>query len=153
MSEIGQKQSFEDVPKNVSEQADESQMERSVLASEAQSLIDLEVIQQLEARIGQAGIDELLDILFEETPQQLRRLLEAADREDRKTIHLLAHVMKSSSGTLGLKTLANQCKTLSDICHNMPLVEARFRAESIQDIYNKTATILQQKLYRKGREE
>lgn len=109
---------------------------------EQQSLVDMETINKLISRIGQEGVDELLAILFDDLPQYLVRLHEAGKKGDRKTLHAISHILKSSCGTLGLTALSSQCKSLSEVSGKMPLVEAEYRVTSIEDIYIRTATFL-----------
>ncbi len=84
----------------------------------------------------------MLEILFEDIPQYLAGLYEAARKSDRKALHYISHVMKSSSGTLGLTALSDQCKALSDVSSQMPLVEARYRIDAIEDTYGRTVAFL-----------
>ena|GEM_PF-4900250 len=112
-----------------------------------QPLVDLEAIGQLKALIGQDGMDELLEILFETTPQHLAGLYEAVQKSDRKTLHSISHVMKSSSGTLGLVALFDQCKALSGMSRQMSMVEAQHRVDAIEEIYGRTATFLLQNCF------
>ncbi|MCF6282388.1 MAG: Hpt domain-containing protein [Candidatus Polarisedimenticolaceae bacterium] len=109
---------------------------------EHQSLVDMETINKLIARIGQEGVDELLAILFDDLPQYLVGLHEAVKKGDRKTLHTISHILKSSCGALGLTALSSQCKSLSEVNAKMPLVEAEYRVTSIEDIYIQTAAFL-----------
>ncbi len=118
-----------------------------VVEDEHQSLVDLEAIGQLKALIGQEGMDELLEILFESTPQHLAGLYEAVQKSDRKTLYSISHVMKSSSGTLGLVALFDQCKTLSGMSRKMSMIEAQHRVDAVEETYGRTATFLLQNCF------
>ena len=118
-----------------------------------QSLVDPDAIGRLKARIRQEGVDELLGILFEDIPQRLTALNEAAGKSDRKALYSISHILKSSSGTLGLIALYDQCKALSDVCHRMPMIEAQYRVESIEEVYRQTAALLYQNYFSQGQKE
>jgi len=124
-------------------------MDIPVGEDDCQSLIDFEVVGQLRMRIGQEGVNELLEMMLEHIPQHLAGLHEAVQNGDRKAMCAISHTLKSSSGTLGLTALFDQCKALSEVSHQMPIIEAKYRVDTIEDVYRRTAAFLRQKHFGK----
>ncbi len=127
----------------------EDAMAASAKAGERPLLVDLTAVGKLRARIGQGGLDELLEILFEDFPQHLFNLYAAAEKHDRKGLRRIAHTMQSSSGTLGLTALADQCRALSEASHRIALAEMRYRVAAIEDAYGRTAAFLLRSCFKK----
>ncbi len=79
--------------------------------------IDAKVLQAFRATAGEGAatfLVELIDCYLEESPKQLQAMEVAVAQGDAKALRQIAHMLKSSSASLGATTLASLCKELED---------------------------------------
>ena len=78
---------------------------------------------------------EMIDCYLEDAPKRLRAIAAAMARADAPELRLAAHTLKSSSATLGAKTLSKICQELELAAKNgkiegeadkVPQLEAEF---------------------------
>jgi HPt (histidine-containing phosphotransfer) domain-containing protein len=77
--------------------------------------IDTSVLQSVVEMIGvdePAVILDLIDTYVQDSQQQVDQLQQALASGDFKTLHRMAHSMKSSSATFGATHLSKLCETL-----------------------------------------
>ena len=76
--------------------------------------VDHEVLAALSQSVpeGAAMVRELIDLFKEDTPEQLRTVREAGDRNDGGSLSLAAHRLKSGCHTLGFKVMEALCLDL-----------------------------------------
>jgi HPt (histidine-containing phosphotransfer) domain-containing protein len=77
--------------------------------------LDRSVLEDLRRIVGDETAVELIDLYFEESERLLSEMQRAVKTGDRKTAHLQAHTLKSTSATVGAKSLAVACADLEKV--------------------------------------
>lgn len=77
--------------------------------------IDAKVLQSFRDMVGENAeniLAEMIDCYLEDAPKLLRAIAQAVASYDAIALRQAAHTLKSSSATLGAKTLSHLCKEL-----------------------------------------
>lgn len=92
--------------------------DQPVRASLASDILDFDVLKAFEKVKSDDGSDiliELIDLYLNSTAQRIKEIRTAAEGEEWCVIKRLAHTLKGSSSTLGLRGVAKACQQLEDI--------------------------------------
>ena len=79
--------------------------------SDSADSLDLATLNELKEMLEE-GLEELLDVYLDDTPRQLALLRTAVDGNDIPTIDSIAHILKGSSGNLGISGVYQRCAAL-----------------------------------------
>jgi PAS domain S-box-containing protein len=96
--------------------------------TQSQSAIDHKVLQQLRELQDEGEpsiIVKMIDIMFDQAPLSFKKIHNAANKKDFSTIRMAAHVLKSSSATLGANGLSEICKRIEENSERPELVMER----------------------------
>ena len=77
-----------------------------------ESTLDQDVIEDLQDTMGPEFVADLVGTFFEEAPQMLADLKNAAAQDDADSFRRAAHSMKSNATTFGAAELANEARAL-----------------------------------------
>lgn len=80
------------------------------------SLIDQDILQQLETDVGPELVPEMMGIFVRETRKRIRVMETAQRNEDILCLQREAHVLKSSAGTYGATYMQRVAKTIDTAC-------------------------------------
>ena len=81
------------------------------------ALVDLEVLEEVRAAVGEDRMDHLLAIFAEETRARLGDLAAAVAGGDLAGIGHIAHSLRSAAGSFGASALADAALRLEGFCH------------------------------------
>jgi signal transduction histidine kinase/HPt (histidine-containing phosphotransfer) domain-containing protein/ActR/RegA family two-component response regulator len=104
-----------DPPPAAPSRAPEGENEKPAGDEPSDPVVDLAIVDDLRALgadLGEPVFEEVFAQIAGESATALRALEEARARGDRKTMGELAHKLKGSSGTVGLRRVARQCAEL-----------------------------------------
>ena len=82
------------------------------------SILNPDVLNQLRARqqkTGRSLIRRVVSVYLEQTPQLLKEMVAAGERNDIESVMNIAHTLKSSSMTIGATPLAEACRKMETI--------------------------------------
>jgi len=100
-------------------------------------------IKKLIAQLGQNGFNDLLSALLKDTPPRFNELRKAMEQNDDRAIHECAHALASGFGFMGLNTLYQHTRALSEASRSDPLDDAHERVAIIETTYAQTVDLLQ----------
>ncbi|OSQ38384.1 response regulator [Thalassospira mesophila] len=81
----------------------------------ASPVLDVDILEELYREAGMDGAANGIDLFISETESRLMQIDEALSRSDFHAVRNEVHVLKSTSGTFGLRQLADLC----DAAHNL----------------------------------
>jgi two-component system sensor histidine kinase/response regulator len=103
-------------PRNMATQAeDQAEDKKPADAENQQSRFDRSVIDQLRLLQTEGApdvISTLIELYLQESPQLIQQMSNAIANSDRETLYRAAHTLKSSSGNVGARNLAELCGQL-----------------------------------------
>lgn len=89
-------------------------------------------------------LELLLRDMLHETPDQLGGLRQAAEACDTEALSRIAHIIKGSSGNLGLVALSQSCQILEDQARDGAVDEPLRLVERIEFEFRRSAETLKQ---------
>ncbi len=106
--------------------------------------IDMTVVAAMKGlcRNGEPIIPQIVDSYLASTPPLLERLREAAGRGDSNGLREHAHALKSSSGTVGARNLAELCKELEHVARQGAVPDAEEQVAGIWEEYKRAQEAL-----------
>jgi len=87
-------------------------------------------------------LGELIDVFFEDSPEQLAAAQEALAAGDAEALRRTAHSLKSNSKNFGAITLAETCKELEDLANSDTLDGAAELIDQVAAEYDKAEAAL-----------
>ncbi|MCG2586120.1 response regulator [Massilia sp. TS11] len=75
----------------------------------------LEAIRTLSPERGDALVERVVQAFIHDTPQQIKRMREAAAIDDSESLRKAAHSLKSASANIGAETLSQQARELEQL--------------------------------------
>ena len=81
----------------------------------APGVLDMDVLKGFERVKSDDGSDlviELIDLYLQGTPQRIQQICKAAAEKELISLKRIAHTLKGSSSTIGLRYVANACHDL-----------------------------------------
>ena len=90
---------------------------RSLGPPAANGILDLEVLKTFERVKSDDGSDiviELIDLYLSSSPQRIQEIRNAAVIKEGPLLSRIAHTLKGSSSTLGLRRITRLCQQLED---------------------------------------
>ncbi|MBD2102264.1 response regulator [Leptolyngbya sp. FACHB-261] len=108
----------------------------------ASTSLDARVLQNFRDMVGDK-FAVILECYLEESPKQLQALQDAVAQEDAAALRRQAHMLKSSSATLGATELARLCKELEDMGQAGSMAKALAYVAQLQAEYERVKTALQ----------
>jgi HPt (histidine-containing phosphotransfer) domain-containing protein len=92
-------------------------------------------LQELEKETDFEFIVELIDLYLNETPRQVKFMLETLKQQEFLALTIIAHTLKGSSLNLGAKKLGALCSKLEDLGRaSQPVPENMYVAEIEEEL-------------------
>ncbi len=114
-------------------------------------VLDIRVLEQLYSDAGDEGAKCGIDIFINETESRLVKIDKALSEDDLTTVKNEVHVLKSTSGTFGLRQLSELCETTQSIFEESQLDEDRVLSLSRQVVQLAPTALTALNLYRRSR--
>ena len=115
-------------------------------SSAADSPLDPEALEHLRElqRVSDSNfLEDLIDIYFKDSASLLEALRTAMAEGPLTAIHQAAHRLKSSSVSMGARTLGRLCQELEDLSQNGQREQARVRLQKIEAEYRQVRRALE----------
>jgi CheY-like chemotaxis protein/HPt (histidine-containing phosphotransfer) domain-containing protein len=114
-------------------------------------VLDIRVLEQLYNDAGDEGARCGIDIFINETESRLVKIDKALSEDDLSTVRSEVHVLKSTSGTFGLRQLSELCATTQTIFDEDEIDEGHVTALSRQVVQLAPTALTALNLYRRSR--
>ncbi|MEQ8287073.1 response regulator [Thalassospira sp.] len=114
-------------------------------------VLDIRILEQLYSDAGDEGAKCGIDIFINETENRLVKIDKALSEDDLTTVRNEVHVLKSTSGTFGLRQLSELCETTQSIFEDSQLDENRILALSRQVVQLAPTALTALNLYSRSR--
>lgn len=98
------------------------------------------ILAELSDQTGRNLVGEVIDLFFEHSPVQLKRLSDAITEQNFKQTHMTAHRLKGAALNVGAKRVAELCRLLEDAARNDVLLFDAW--EELQSVFPETLRLL-----------
>lgn len=117
----------------------------------ASPVLDIRTLEQLYADAGDEGASCGIDLFINETETRLVKIDNALSNDDLATVRDEVHVLKSTSGTFGLRQLSDLCGVTQNFFEEDDIDEGRILALSRQVVLLAPTALTALNLYRRSR--
>jgi len=120
---------------------------RRFRADDVASQLDMAVIGEVCVSVGLAGYSSLMRSLLDDTSGNQAALLAALDGGDGAALHALAHSLKGSSASLGLRALRAEAQRIERDGAGFTPAQASAAAATLRELLDTTRALLQRMGY------
>ena len=118
----------------------------------SRAVLDIKALEQLYVDAGDEGASCGIELFINETETRLVKIDNALSEDDLATVRDEVHVLKSTSGTFGLRQLSELCEITQNFFEDDDINEDRILATSQQVVQLAPKALKALNLYRRSRE-